>query len=165
MITTTICPIVHILLNQRRRNSISCEITCSVEVLLVYLVLNAILESFHRSSYKNNNSAVDNSNYFSSRTSFSSRTILPVEGMDMCRKSAPSYNQQWISVRKCCVMKLPRAFESWHQGCFHSPLHLFNIRALCVALYFSSDSRQGNYKLQQTEKEGGGGNHTPWVKR
>lgn len=100
-------------------------------VPMVYLVLNATLESLHRSSYKNNNSGIEDSNSFSGRTSFSSRTVLPVEGMDVCRKSAPSYNQQWIFVRKCWIMKLPCAFENWHQRCFHSPLRLLNIRALC----------------------------------
>lgn len=67
-----------------------------MEALFICLVLNAILESMHRSSYGNNSSATDNSNTVSSRTSLSGKIVLPVEGMDICRKWVPSYNQQWI---------------------------------------------------------------------
>lgn len=150
-INTTICHIVHILLNQRRRNyfsqnwifngslvGVAC-FQCNFRVLaqkvikiIILVLMIAILSLLELASL--------------------------VEGMDMCRKSALSYNQQWILweiVASCnCHVQL----ENWHQGCFHSPLRLFNIRALRVALYFSSDSRQGNYKLQQTEKERGESN-------
>lgn len=93
---TTICYTVHIMLTQRRRKSISHETGSSMEVLLVYLILKAILDLLHKSSYKNNNSGIDDSNSFSSRTSFPRRTVLPVEGMDMCWKSELSCNQQLI---------------------------------------------------------------------
>lgn len=148
--------------DQRRKNYVIWNYILT-EALFVYLVLNAILESLHRSSHENNSSAIDKSSAVPSRTSLSGRPVLPVEEMDTCRTLVPSYNRQWIQVRTCCTVKLPRALESWHQGCFHSPSHLFSIRALCVALCFSSDSRQGNYKLQQTEKERGG--IILWVKR
>lgn len=63
-----------------------------MKVSLVYLVLNAILESLHKSSYKNNNSSIDDSN------SFTSWTILSVEGMGLRQKLALSYNQQLIFI-------------------------------------------------------------------
>ena len=65
-----------------------------MEALFVYLVLNAILESLHRSSHENNSSAIDKSSAVRGRTSLSGRSVLPVEGMDMCRTLVPSCNQQ-----------------------------------------------------------------------
>lgn len=63
-------------------------------VSLVYFVLKAILESLHKTSYKNNNSGLDDSN------PFTIWTILPVGGVGMCQKLALSYNQQLIFVGK-----------------------------------------------------------------
>lgn len=122
-----------------------------MQVSLVYLVLNAILESLHKSSYKNNNSGIDDSN------SFTSWTILPVEGMGMCQKLALSYNQQLLSVRKCYVTGYGGRtshvqLENRHAGCSHASLHPCDSRALCVPLHFPPDSSQGTDKGQQTEK-------------
>ena len=77
----------------KKKNSMSCETTSSWKPCSSVLFLNAIFESMYRSSYENNSSAIDNSNTVSSRTSLSGRIVLPVEGMDICRKLVPSYNQ------------------------------------------------------------------------
>lgn len=51
-------------------------------------------------------------------------------------------------------MDQPRAaWESKPRAALPRPCaYLLAMGALCVALYFPSDSSQGNYKLQQTEK-------------